>query len=183
MSLINEDIASLALLFLLATLCIATITDLTSHRIPNALLAPAAIAGIVFGAIAGGLSGLFAGLAGLFIGLGMLMPLYLTGGTSAGDVKLLAVAGVYLGPTGALFAGLFTFIAGAVFGLLWIGWMRVLPFARGRINRLKAADGEQHDELREKESDHGLHAFAYAPAIFAGSLMAVVYLDWTILGA
>jgi prepilin peptidase CpaA len=173
-----DDIASLALLLLIATLCTATITDLMSHRIPNALLAPAAIAGMVFGGIAGGLSGLFAGLAGLLIGLAMLMPLYLTGGTSAGDVKLLAVAGVYLGPTGALFAGLFTFIAGAVFGLLWIGWIRVVPLVRGRIK-----DSEQQSELGEKKSDRGLHAFAYAPAIFAGSLMAVVYLDWTILGA
>jgi prepilin peptidase CpaA len=126
---------------------------------------------------------LFAGLAGLFIGLGMLMPLYLTGGTSAGDVKLLAVAGVYLGPTGALFAGLFTFIAGAVFGLLWIGWIKVLPFVRDRINGITPTDSEPQSELGEKKSDRGLHAFAYAPAIFAGSLMAVVYLDWAILGA
>jgi Flp pilus assembly protein protease CpaA len=55
-----DDISWLALLFLIATLCIATITDLISHRIPNALLAPAAIAGIAFGGIAGGLGGLFA---------------------------------------------------------------------------------------------------------------------------
>jgi prepilin peptidase CpaA len=172
-----DDTHSLALLFLVATLCTATVTDLMTHRIPNALLAPAATVGIVFSIVSGGLSGLFAGLGGLFIGLAMLMPLYLTGGTSAGDVKLLAVAGVYLGPTGALFAGLFTFMAGAVLGLLWIGWMRALPSVMARINRLTTAESER-GEVGDNESNHGRHAFAYAPAIFAGSLLAVVFLGW-----
>ena len=59
----------------------------------------------------------------------MLMPLYIMGAMGAGDVKLLGVAGAFVGPFGALIAGLATYIVGAIYGVLWILWHRLRPAA------------------------------------------------------
>ena len=117
-----NGVALLAAIYLLAMLSIATVTDLLSHRIPTALLAPSLLVAAILGAVSAGFAGLLAAGAGLCVGLAMLLPLYVVGGTAAGDVKLLAVAGAYLGPAGAFVAGMFTFVAGALFGIAWITW-------------------------------------------------------------
>jgi prepilin peptidase CpaA len=48
----------------------------------------------------------------------MFLPLFLVGGMGAGDVKLLAAFGAWLGPTGTLWAVLWTALAGGVLALV-----------------------------------------------------------------
>ena len=162
-------------------LIFASTTDVLTHRIPNALLAPALAIAALTAVAATGISGLVAVVAGLGVGMLMLLPLYAVGGTSAGDVKLLGVAGAFLGPSGALFAGLFTFIAGAVLGLMWIALQRFLPILQCRL-----ADSStplfvtKAMDAATKVYKPG--AFAYAPAIMIGSMAAAWYGDWQFLG-
>jgi prepilin peptidase CpaA len=61
----------------------------------------------------------------------MLLPLYVIQGTGAGDVKLMAAVGAFVGPIDAGFAMLLTFLAGGVFALAWIRWRRGarMPYA------------------------------------------------------
>jgi prepilin peptidase CpaA len=172
-----EALSLLPACLLIATITIATLTDLVSHRIPNTLLAPALAFALLISAASGGVFGLGFSLAGMAVGLLMLLPVYAAGAMGAGDVKLLAVAGAYLGPEGALLAGLFTFIAGAVLGLLWMG-RRFLPpvfdYCLGWFNGL-VSGGVTGGQAT---SGDDTNVFAYAPAIASGVAIAFWQMGW-----
>lgn len=76
---------------------IAAVTDYRSRRIPNALVLPSFVAGVVFRLAAHGFTGLAdAGLA-FAVGFGTLFVLWIAGGGAAGDVKLMGALSVWLG--------------------------------------------------------------------------------------
>jgi prepilin peptidase CpaA len=74
-------------------------------RVPNWLTFPMILAGLVYNSCVGGWAGLGDGSVGMLVGLACLLPLYSVGGMGAGDVKLLAGVGAWLGagPTFAAF--------------------------------------------------------------------------------
>ena len=182
MEALHEIAPQLGMFYLVTTLLIASVIDVSTHRIPNLLLLPALVLVLLLSILQNGAIGVVISLAGLAVGFGMLLPLYIAGGTSAGDVKLLAVAGAFLGPTGAMFAGFFTFVAGAVIGIAWITWLRF----RQSITYLMVTSGAGSSFVRQADVDRPIeaskHAFAYAPAIFAGVCMAAWYQGWSLPG-
>jgi prepilin peptidase CpaA len=113
------------LVVLTVVLVSAVYSDLRRHRIPNELNALAIIAGLTLQCIASGLHGLTFGLLGAGIGLACFAPFYLLHAMGAGDVKLLAAVGVFLGPMGALYAALATLLAGGIGAVAYVIW-RVL---------------------------------------------------------
>ncbi|MBA5686214.1 A24 family peptidase [Rugamonas apoptosis] len=113
----------------LAALLVAAVWhDVRTRRIPNRLVLGGAVAGLAFQALLAPGAGLFTnpfgalgllnGLAGLGLGLGLLLPMYMLGAMGAGDVKLMAMSGAFLGPHDILGAALLTMIAGGVLALL-----------------------------------------------------------------
>ena len=112
-------------LLIVVTLC--AITDILEHRIPNIILLPALLLAVFVNSLLAGLPGLIDCIQGLVLGFAMLFPIYFLGGTSAGDVKLLAVVGALFGANGALIAGVATLCFGGVFGVLFICWRVVEP--------------------------------------------------------
>lgn len=123
-------VAVMSPLALLVALAAAVITDLRRHRIPNALVLTVVVAALVLQTLAGGWQGLGAGLLGAATGLACFMPFYVLRGMGAGDVKLLAAVGAFLGAKGALFAALAALIAGGVGAILYVGWRA----AQGALN-------------------------------------------------
>jgi prepilin peptidase CpaA len=105
---------------------VAAVTDFATHRIPNRLTVPAAIAALSINSILAGFTGAISSLVGLALGLAVLLPLFLTRQFGAGDVKAVAVVGAFLGPQGILPAVAFTLLAGVLGGLLVLitqgGW-------------------------------------------------------------
>jgi len=94
------------------------VTDLRSRRIPNVLTFGSALAALLFHAITGGLTGAGTSAAGWLVGAAILfLPFYL-GGMGAGDVKLMAALGAWLGPSLTLWLGLYTGIAGGVLAVV-----------------------------------------------------------------
>jgi len=65
-----------------------------------------------------GASGLWTSAGGWLAGAALFMPLFALGGMGAGDVKLLACFGAWLGPIGALWVALYAAVAGGVLALL-----------------------------------------------------------------
>jgi prepilin peptidase CpaA len=112
---------------LTALLLVAVVSDLRSRRIPNTLvLAGLAVAFIVH-TIALGMGSVplagrtwWAPLAGLLTGLALLMPLYLLHATGAGDVKLMAMVGAFIGVQPVLTATLYTLVAGGLLSLVFM---------------------------------------------------------------
>jgi prepilin peptidase CpaA len=112
---------------LAALLVIAVMVDLRSRRIPNRIV----LAGIglaislhtlALATAAPSLAGRewWAPLAGLATGLAVLMPLHLLHAMGAGDVKLMAMVGTFIGASATLSAALYTLLAG---GLLSLAYM------------------------------------------------------------
>ena len=88
--------------------------DLRSRRIPNALTLGGALAALIASAVTAGMGGIWSSAAGWALATAMWMPLYALGGMGAGDVKLMAAIGAWLGPLAVVYATLYGAVAGAV---------------------------------------------------------------------
>ena len=111
-------------------------TDARTRRISNKLVLAGALIGLalntllsqgsgLFSALPGGL-GFLTSLAGFAVGLGALLPLYLLRTMGAGDVKLMAMIGAFLGPMPILGAVLMTLLAGGILAITVALWKGVL---------------------------------------------------------
>jgi prepilin peptidase CpaA len=146
------ELAMLAVLLL--TLTGATYHDMTRRRIPNALVLIAVLCALVLRSALSGPSGILLAMSGGLIGLVVFLPFYLLRAMGAGDVKLMAGVGSFLGPAATLLACGLTLVAGAV--------IATAVFAYARYRTLELAERA----LTQK--------FPYAIAIAAGSVAAVV---------
>lgn len=97
---------------------IACVTDVRSRRIPNWLTFGASIAAFVFSSITAGPWGLAASLGGWAVGAALFMPVFLLRGMGAGDVKLMAALGAWVGPSLAMWMTLYAAVAGGVFAAI-----------------------------------------------------------------
>jgi prepilin peptidase CpaA len=91
---------------------IACVTDVRSRRIPNVLTFGAAAGAFGFFLAGQGLAGLGWAAGGWAVGLVMFLPFFALGGIGAGDVKLLAALGAWLGPGAAVWVALCAAVAG-----------------------------------------------------------------------
>lgn len=100
----------------------AAISDYRSHRIPNWLV----LFGALFGAIYNTAlppsphENILFPLAGIGLGLLLFLPLYIIRAMSAGDVKLLAMVGAFLGAGETFHAALASMIVGGVLAILFV---------------------------------------------------------------
>lgn len=101
-------------------LIVAAYIDGKELRVPNWITFPFVLSGLIYSACVDGWSGLGFGLVGMFVGLATLLPLYSVGGMGAGDVKLMAGIGAWLGATVTWHAFLATVIVGAVMALAMV---------------------------------------------------------------
>jgi len=97
---------------------VASAFDLATRRVPNVLTFGTAAAALIFGLVTQGSSGLGWALAGWAVGCTLFLPWFLLGGMGAGDVKLLAGLGAWLGPMGALWAALYAGLIGGPLALI-----------------------------------------------------------------
>ena len=107
-----------------AILILAAWIDGRELRVPNWITFPMVLSGLTYSACLGSWSGLGAGLSGMAMGLACLLPLYAVGGMGAGDVKLMAGIGAWLGWQITLQAFIVSVVVGAVMAVL-------IVFSRG----------------------------------------------------
>jgi len=162
----------------LVTAC--SVTDILSRRIPNLFLATALSLGLLCYGLDSGISGLYESLIGLFIGLAVLMPVYIMGGTGAGDVKLLGVVGALLGFQGVFVAAVATLVSGGLLGTAWILWriLEALPAVQFlRHTQLKTTGLNTLDVPMPKRKTLGT-TIPYAPAIASGTYFSLWHLGY-----
>lgn len=106
-------------IILLCLVLQAAASDLAWRRIPNVLvLAGLLLALAIHWRLGGGHALLAQGVAGAAVGLALFLPMYALGGMAAGDVKLIAMAGSFVGPWQALQLVVLSVMAGGVLALL-----------------------------------------------------------------
>jgi prepilin peptidase CpaA len=157
----------------LIVLCTATITDLHSRRIPNWLVFPYWLAGIVVQGVFFGWHGIGQSLAGAGLSIGIFGGLFLLGGMGAGDVKLCAAVGAWIGPAQMIFALIFTALAGGVIVMIWAAMGGFLLDLFKGTGDLMA--GWKSGTLRDPEAtieNPTRRKMPYAPAIAIGTLLS-----------
>ena len=145
---------------LLALLIVALITDLRDRRIPNILV----LAGLVIG-VAGhvwfsGLTGLVLAALGMCVGLLCLLPFYISGGMGAGDVKLMAMCGAFLGPVHVVVAAVTALVVGGIIGTVWLSV---------QLRSTGSADPEDDGDSIPMNA-----AIPYALAVSAGAIISLM---------
>ena len=81
---------------------IAAHLDLKSFRIPNWLTGMMLVCGLLLHGLMPQFLGIYLSMCGLMVGLLCFLPFYLIGGIGAGDIKLMAALGSWLGPQGVV---------------------------------------------------------------------------------
>jgi prepilin peptidase CpaA len=109
---------------LTALLVVAAVVDWRTLRIPNWLT----VGGLAYALAYNGLmargpdGGLGWALAGMGVGLAILLPLYVFRILGAGDVKLMAMVGAFVGASVTLQALLFTLAVGGIAAVAYAAW-------------------------------------------------------------
>jgi prepilin peptidase CpaA len=162
---------------------VAALSDVRTQRIPNALTVPLLAAGLIQAGWLNGLAGLGEAVAAAAVLFAPFLLLWMFAGGGAGDAKLMAGIGAWLGLAGGLAALFFIAAAGFVLAVakaiaggrlkevafnVVLLFYSVVAFAAGR-NKEKEAGG------RTRSEDAGGQAVPYGLAIFAGVSLGACY--------
>jgi len=101
-------------------LIVAAVIDGRKLKVPNWITFPLIISGWIASGIIYGWAGAGASLWGTAIGLGLLLPAYAIGGMGAGDVKLLAGVGAWVGASQTFWAFMVSAIIGAIIAVMMV---------------------------------------------------------------
>ncbi|RJF92631.1 A24 family peptidase [Noviherbaspirillum saxi] len=104
-------------LLLVGLVGVAAISDLASRRIPNLLIVIGLLAALGAQTLLPDGSGWTTWLLGALTGFILFLPVYALRGMGAGDVKLMAAVGAFVGASVAVKIALATFLIGGVWAL------------------------------------------------------------------
>lgn len=167
----------------LVAVVIAAATDLWTWRVHNLLTIPLLLTGVIYHGVVDGGVGLGSSLFGVLFAFGALILPYLAGGMGAGDVKLLAGIGAWVGMPGTLHvfiasslaAGLYSLVLVVLRGKLretWINfrliWLRV-----GAIGR--NLQGEDSVESQLKNDNRRLRLVPFAVMVAIGVVATILW--------
>ncbi len=177
-----------ALGLLAGFLAVAVWQDCRTRRIPNRLILLGILTGLALNALLPlalgqavarpGVLGLMPALAGAGLGLAVFLPLYALRTLGAGDVKLLAMVGAFVGPQAVLGVTVATLVAGGVLALAFALRARILGPVLHNVaaivqNGLRAAAAGALPTVAPLSQS--LAKLPYSLAIAAGT---VGYLTW-----
>ena len=163
-----------SLFVLISLLVIAVVIDLRSNRVPNQLVLVGLALGLTSQLFFYGWVGLGNGVLGSLIGFSIFLLMYAVGGMAAGDVKLMAMVGVFLTPSQALGATAASLLAGSVCGLILVCWHGELWLTLKRYFLIFVASSYLAPERGEAAGKR----FPYAIAILLGTLGSMLWFEF-----
>uniref|UniRef100_E1TF64 Peptidase A24A prepilin type IV n=1 Tax=Burkholderia sp. (strain CCGE1003) TaxID=640512 RepID=E1TF64_BURSG len=151
----------------------AASTDMQCRRIPNLLVGAGLISALIVQCWLKGIgAGAIAWLAGAGTGFALFLPFYLVRGMAAGDVKLLAMVGAWIGPLLVFYAALVTCVVGGVWMLALIArrhqWGKVWANLRVIAHPALQGPGTARDSIESVGS------VPYGVAIAAGTITVLL---------
>jgi prepilin peptidase CpaA len=122
----ENQLALVAFTVTIVVAIVAAVIDFRRFRVPNALTFPMCLLGLTFHAAFGGLIGLQYSFGGIAVGVLALLLFYIMGVMGAGDVKLLAAVGAWIGPVNTLYVFCVAGIVAGIHSLVVLVWQRRL---------------------------------------------------------
>lgn len=153
---------------------VAAAQDLQRRRIPNWLTFGAWLLALpVQCAMHGAVTGLLDWSGGWLAGLCLLLPLYLMRGMAAGDVKLMAAVGAWLGAPMAVQIALVAFVIGGVWAIVqtlaagqWVPLLRNLRLMLGSAGQIRP----QREGTGDSTALRSVGSIPYGVAIAIGTV-------------
>src|SRR6185437_15860232 len=156
------------------TVTIAAVSDLRSRRIPNWLVLPFLLSGVIFSTFSRGWSGLAHSITGVLLAAFLLGLFHFLGGMGMGDVKLCAGIGAWIGPHQLLFALAFMGLAGGLMAFVWAlccgFWKEMMAGTGDLIVGFGKRGFRRHERLAL--SNPATRKMPYAPAIAIGTVLS-----------
>ncbi|MEO1999211.1 MAG: A24 family peptidase, partial [Planctomycetaceae bacterium] len=152
----------------------------------NRLVGPGLCRGLLFHAFHGGMVWLVCSLQGMLTGFFLLIFLWLIGGMGAGDVKLLAAVGAWLGPWNTCLLFMATGFVLGIWVLVYaasrcVGRMIVSPLLASGVDSVPAemSDGVSGERLeravkRARRLGSRSEVIPFAAALLGGLLLIVL---------
>jgi prepilin peptidase CpaA len=166
----DSPVRLIAGLVFTAMLLVAAYGDLRDRRIPNRLVMAIAGLGLGYSIFSGHWpGGVESGFGGMAVGLLCWLPFYALGWLGAGDVKMFAASGAWLGPMKALEGSFVAAIIGAVLAALWMLRVRGIRTSLETLGMAAASPGVLAGSSKQNEK-HG--TLPYGIAMAAGALWA-----------
>jgi prepilin peptidase CpaA len=170
----------------LAAACVGAATDVWKFRVYNALTIPLFLTGLAYHSVVGGWHGIALSLLGALFGFGALFLPYVLGLMGAGDVKLLAGVGAWVGLHGVFVVFI---VSSLVTGVIALGLIIYRAKLKESLLILQlicyrfAALGKNlgKDELVEELGtgpDRRLRVIPYGATIPLGVIGALIWFYW-----
>ena len=164
----------------------ATITDVRSRRIPNALTLPAIAGGLLIRSFSEGWTGLLAAVGGVLAAPFVLLAIRGFRRLGMGDVKLAAAVGALLGPVAGGLAMLVSAVAGGLLALVFLlrpgteGARALSPFfLHVPVLERLCADPAAPGAAGPAGASAAAITIPYGVAIAVGSLLTLGVLRWS----
>jgi prepilin peptidase CpaA len=158
----------------LIVLAVATASDLRSRRIPNWLVVPFLVSGIIVSLFEHGRAGLFQSVEGVALAVVVTGVLCWLRGMGMGDLKLCAAVGAWIWPSQMVIALVITGLAGGVMALIWASCSGTLQASLdGASDLICGAWGRGFQPHAKLVLDNPLaRKMPYAPAIAVGTIVS-----------
>lgn len=158
----------------------ASFTDIRSQRVYNWLTFPLILSGLAVHTVFGGLEGFKFSAAGFGLGFAFLAIPYFLGVMGAGDVKLMAGVGAWLGVSATAVAFLFTCLAGGIYalGVLLLRPARFKAVLGNIANTFSVFVATRQFNFAPVSSEKALPRLCYGVAIAVGTAAAMGLFAW-----
>lgn len=171
------DYGTLTFVVSASVVTIAAVIDAQTRRIPNWLVGPYLLTGLLVRYWIGGDSAMWDGAAAMSLGFLVTLPLYLLGGLGMGDCKLLGAVGAWVGLYQMVFVLFGTAIAGGILAVLYVSRRGLLAQSLDSTAAVVtgwARRGIRKDPAVSLEHPNAI-SIPYGPAIAAGAFFSFLY--------
>lgn len=162
------------------------VTDLWQFRVHNALTLPLLVGGLIYQGVTAGTPGFVNGLLGALFGFCALIVFCLMGGIGAGDVKLLAGVGAWLGLPLTFYVFIASSLAAGAYAIVlvltsqrlretWVN-LQIAWYRLKAVGRYLGSDGDVEAAVAHPERRQRLIPFAAMVAV--GLIVALAAASW-----
>jgi prepilin peptidase CpaA len=162
------------------------VTDLWQFRVHNLLTLPLLVCGLIYQGATGGMPALINGLLGALFGFSALIVFCMMGGMGAGDVKLLAGIGAWLGLPLTFYVFIASSLAAGVYSIIllltsrrlretWVN-LQIAWYRLKAVGRYLGSDSGVEGAVTQAERRQRLVPFAAMVAV--GLIVALVAALW-----